>query len=161
VHRGFWSKKETKQLEDLLSIYGQDFKKIADIIGTRNPEQCRARFKYLSVRPPTAAGLNKEQVDRLRGAFEEIGSENIRVVLRKAQLPIGLQKEDVRQFYWRELEPNIVRSEWTEQEVINMAQLHDELDGCMELVQSRLPIKRGLKDMWIHYHDYILDKKNK
>lgn len=142
-----------------MNLYGNDYKKIASLIGTRTVDQCRARYRYLSRRPTTTSNLDKEQIERLKAAFQELGTDNIRAVLRKAQVPVGLKEEDVRQFYWRELEPNIVKSEWTQEEVTMMVQLYNELDGCMELVQSRLPIKRGLKDMWIHYHDYILSKK--
>lgn len=157
IQRGPWTKEENTTLQSLLNIYGQDFKKIASILKSRTVDQCRARIKYMINLPVTIESLSTSQIDSLKKAAEMYGTDDFQLLIKRAKLPSALNHEDARKYYWRELDPTIVTSDWTKDQVISMIHLYNELDGCMELVQTRLPVKRSLKDMWIRYHDHILN----
>ncbi|KAI8090565.1 hypothetical protein BDF21DRAFT_411559 [Thamnidium elegans] len=158
--RGPWTTSESKQFESLFAIYGEDFHRISSSLKTRSIKQCQIRHTYFSNLRMSASTLTKEQIETLKKTVEEYGPEDFKQVVQKAKLPYSLIVEDVRKYYWRELDPKIVVGEWQDHEVEFMVQLYEELDGCMELVQARLPIKRGLKDMWIHYYEDIEKKKS-
>jgi hypothetical protein len=160
IKRGSWTNEETKKLEDLVYLYGENFQTIASLMESRTIEQCKARYNYLTNRSMPISALDMDQLNQLKQGIMKHGIDNIKLMIRKSKLPLALTEEDVKQFYWRELEPNINKTEeWTKDEILTMVQLYDELDGCMELVQSRLRKKRGLNDMWNHYRDYIRDNK--
>ncbi|KAI9364568.1 hypothetical protein BD770DRAFT_469026 [Pilaira anomala] len=154
IKRGSWTKEETAEFDKLFAIYGDDFVSLSLKLGTRTEEQCRLRYRYLMGLPVTVYSLSEGQISRLLKAIEEIGPNDFKAVLKKAQLPYSITADDVAKFYRRELDPKIVKDEWTKEEVELMVDLYNELDGCMELVQPRLPKKRALKDMWTHYNDY-------
>lgn len=109
------------------------------------------------ISPMSIWSLEKAQLQRLREAAETYGTEDFRLLIKKAKLPSTLNHEDLRKYYWRELDPAIVTTEWTKEQVISMIQIYNELEGCMELVQARLSVKRSLKDMWIRYHAHTLN----
>ncbi|GAA5798643.1 hypothetical protein EDC94DRAFT_689882 [Helicostylum pulchrum] len=153
--RGPWSAKESKHFESLFAIYGDDFSRISAALKTRSIKQCQIRHSYFSSLRSSTSTLKNEQIEALKKAVEDHGPEDFKLVLQKAKLPYSLIVEDVRKYYWRELDPKIVVGEWQDYEVEFMVRLYDELDGCMELVQARMPIKRGLKDMWIQHYKYI------
>lgn len=124
---------------------------------SRTADQCRTRVKYLVNSPLSVESLSTTQFDSLKKAAEEYGTDDFRLLIKKSNLPIALDHTDVRKYYWRELDPAIVTSDWTHEQVVSMVQIFNELDGCMELVQTRLPVKRSLKDMWVRYNDHILN----
>lgn len=104
--------------------------------------------------PATVYTLNEAQLARLLKAIDEVGTDNFKAALQKAQLPYSINPDDVVNYYRRELDPKIDKGEWTKEEVDMMVGLYNELDGCMELIQPRLPKKRALKDMWTQYNKY-------
>lgn len=156
--RGPWSAKESKHFESLFAIYGEDFPRISSALKTRSIKQCQIRHSYFSNLRSSTSTLTDGQIAALKKAVEDHGPEDFKLVLRKAKLPYSLIVEDVRKYYWRELDPKIEVGEWQDHEVEFMVRLYDELDGCMELVQARLPIKRGLKDMWSQHYKYVESK---
>ena len=61
--------------------------------------------------------------------------------------------------YESDLDLSIVETRnWKHEEILEMNQIYHELDS-MELVQHRLRVKRGLKDMWRHYYAYNNENK--
>lgn len=137
-----------------METHGNDFKTIASIIKTRNVAQCRSRYGYLQNRASSVTDLQQYQIKQLEQAVNEHGIEDFEFLVKKANLPPSLNEIEVRKYYKQEMDPKIVRTPWTNQEVTTMIQLYDELDGCMDLVQLRLPIKRSLKDMWTQYNEH-------
>lgn len=142
------------EFDRLFVIYGEDFVSISLKLQTRTESQCNARYRYLMRLPATVYTLNEAQLARLLKAIDEVGTDNFKAALQKAQLPYSINPDDVVNYYRRELDPKIDKGEWTKEEVDMMVGLYNELDGCMELIQPRLPKKRALKDMWTQYNKY-------
>ncbi|KAG2213113.1 hypothetical protein INT47_011262 [Mucor saturninus] len=157
IKRGTWTPDENTQLQSLRQLYGEDYKHIASVMQSRTADQCRVRVKYLLSSPVSVGSLKKNQLENLREAVKIYGTEDFRLLIKKANLPATLNHEELRRYYWRELDPAIDTSEWTKEQVVSMVNIYNELDGCMELVQMRIPVKRSLKDMWTHYHAHVLN----
>lgn len=151
---GSWTEFEKQKFDSLVSIHGRKFKHIASLMNTRTAEQCRARYSVISSKSTALSHLKAEQLDKLKEAVEKYGLDNFEQLAKEAVLPFTVTELDVRKYYRQELDPKIERTPWTKEELDTMIQLFKELDGRMDLVQSMLPKKRSLKDMWVQYENY-------
>ncbi|CAO3654451.1 unnamed protein product [Mucor hiemalis] len=154
LHTGLWSEFEKQKFDSLIAIHGRKFKTIALMMGTRTVDQCRARYSVISGKSTALSHLRVEQLSNLKAAIEKYGLDDFEQLVKEVVLPLNVSELDVRKYYRQELDPKIVRSPWTQGELDTMIQLFKELDGRMDLVQSMLPKKRSLKDMWVQYEEY-------
>lgn len=135
IKLGRWSKSDSDKLLELIKRYGTDWVRITAEMKTRTMIQCRSRHRYICLQ-----------------------NTHIEQPIVKAKLD-NTSHFDSRKYYKLDLSPNIIETrDWKHEEILEMNQLYHEL-GSMELVQHRLSVKRGLKDMWRHY--YAHDDENK
>lgn len=150
---GQWSADEIKKLDILYKRYGENWTVIAANMGTRNADQCRHRYRY-ELQHEKFLEENKSKLEEL---VKIHGTDNFSKVVQALNEP-RVEYHHVSNYYWSELDPKIKKGDWAESEVAQMLALYKELDGAMELVQPRLPIKRGLKDMWDQYRKHMENK---
>ncbi|OZJ05045.1 hypothetical protein BZG36_02079 [Bifiguratus adelaidae] len=158
IKRGRWQEDELIRLEEAHRNYGEEWRKIAQAVGTRTAKQCLEKWKT-GLHPFSKKGFWSSDEDR---ALLSIMSKIQHKDWHQASLLMheqGFRRSSracMQRFtYW--LDPEIDRSRWTPEEDALLLQVGTKFGNRMRPVVNQLTKKRSVKQAWNRY--YMLTKQ--
>ncbi|KAI8876449.1 hypothetical protein K501DRAFT_279402 [Backusella circina FSU 941] len=148
-----WSKLETHKLLVYAKKYEYNWERVSEKMDTRSKMQCYNRFKRIedifNPEDDENIKITKEEATKL---INGVATYGLKFRTIRSKLRLKATADELEQVYRTQVDPTFSEDNWTEEEMKLLVDLYRELEGHMKLVQTRLPKKRSLYDMWDHYY---------
>lgn len=137
--RKAWTLDEDKRLVEAVILYGQnDWRAVAERVGTRTRTQCLQRWRRCSLKPGLKKGKwTKEEDEALRTAVNCIGPHYWSLIAQYVQ---GRSDTQCRERYVNVLSPQRAVGHWSkEEDALLKAAIHKHGEGKWSLISKEVP----------------------
>eukprot|EP01035_Chromulina_nebulosa_P018766 gene18766-24533_t len=131
-----WTTEEDNRLREAISLYGElNWRVIANFVGTRDNVQCLQRWQKV-IRPGLVKGQWSDEEDTLLTYLVSLGFKNWGKLA--SHMP-GRTSKQCRERWCHHLDPNVKKSEYTDEEDKKILSLHQQLGNRWSAIAKQLP----------------------
>jgi len=131
-----WTTEEDNRLREAISLYGElNWRVIANFVGTRDNVQCLQRWQKV-IRPGLVKGQWSDEEDTLLTYLVSLGFKNWGKLA--SHMP-GRTSKQCRERWCHHLDPNVKKTEYTDEEDKKILSLHQQLGNRWSAIAKQLP----------------------
>ncbi|KAI9318164.1 hypothetical protein BX666DRAFT_1877225 [Dichotomocladium elegans] len=161
IHHGRFTPDELKRLEQAVSTFGNDWKRIAAHVEHRTPKQCNSAWKTLTQIERNASTrysrFTPEEDQAIIDAVQKHGAQNFQTICDAIKSPRW--PSVLRDRYFDYLDPTIDRSPWTDEEEKQAYELYQQFGRRAGRVKKYLGSRRSRRDIETHCRLYEKKKR--